>query len=281
MKKIIYVSMYTLLILVINIRIAASQITNSGFESWATGWSGFLDPVDWSTNNGQFPIASVIQSTGHSGSYAAKLRSASPIGLSGALYWYSPASAIKPTALSGFIKTNIVGPQDFLRIQLNVTDISANQIGSLDHYISNTGPLPWMQFNYTVNYTSSNTPNEYSISFIHGVVSGTTTGYAEIDDLTLTYLTALNEEITNAIPGVLMLDGNESETKRLVFDLLSKSSVIIEVFDITGKKIRNYQDVFESGHSEFTMEIGDFNSGIYVCFVQMGNIRKSFKFVRE
>jgi len=260
---------------------ASCQITNAGFENWAIGWSGYLDPVDWGTNNGTFSGPSVVQTPGQSGTYAVKLKSVAPLGLSGTISWYSPTSSIKPLALSGYLRRNLIGPQDFLRIQVNVNDAASNQIGALDQYIYGTGITPWTPFTYSITYTSSNTPDEYNISFLHGVISTTTTGFVEIDNVSLTYLTDLNEEVINSIPGVIMLKGDVPDTRRLLFDLMRKTSVTVEIFDISGKKVEKIGNDLDAGHQEMTLNISNLDQGMYICFVHSNSFSKSIKFVRD
>jgi len=255
----------------------AQIITNGDFEQWVPGAMG-LDPVGWFTNNGSALHPVIAQGSPHSGLYAVDFLtdSTGPGQYVGGSLNFSYLGNLRPIALSGFWKGQIQTFGDELAVSMYVFDNTFNTIGVGSDYIFTTMSA-WTAFNIPVNYSAPG--DAYQTLIAISLFSTVPGNVASMDDVTLTYTTGTNDLIDAHFPSAVVRPAACGD-QRLYIDLLSKSSIDIQVFNEFGQVLfsKQLQDV--SGHNELIIPSAGFNSGIYYCAVQGEGFRRSAKFFR-
>lgn len=257
---------------------AKSQwINNESFENWTVGISGFLDPDDWQTNNDAY--ASVIQTTGHTGTYACRLASfPGPSGIpDGGSINFSRLANLKPIGLSGFQRFNNAS-NDGLYITFNVYS-NITLLGNSILNITQNTPN-WTPFNMNVNYTIQTPPNGFEIIISYYPGGVTLNGYAEIDDLAMTYISGINDTITANFPSANLRAGQYVNSYNLFIDLLGASKLTTSLYNIQGKLLESKSENYLSGHHEMPIDISNYSKGLYIMKVALGNKQYSFKLNR-
>src|SRR5436190_13122166 len=106
----------------------AQNLTNTGFENWAIDSTGYYNPVDWYTSNGEAgSVPTVVQAPGRGSGYCAKLLSVPTINghYDGSMF-YLIIGNYRPKVLSGYWKGTLL-PGDLLTAEVNVYN------STLDH----------------------------------------------------------------------------------------------------------------------------------------------------
>lgn len=255
-------------------------LTNTGFELWATGPSGFPDPVGWTTSNGIAPNANVIQAAGRTGMYSANLVSVLDANsqVAQANLYFDYTGNLKPLVLSGYWKGNFLTPSNFLYVSVRVIDASFTEIGFGSAYSPQfTNVTNWIPFSDTINYSSANAPISTAIQFTLFSTSLSTTGF--VDDLTLTYTTVTGE--IEAIPLTdLFISSDVINNYFINLNLSSQQSFSINIFSADGKKISEKNYSLGSGNHQVPVYTNDLEAGIYFCRLQGESVNKVFKFVK-
>lgn len=275
-KNLLIITLFSFFLLHLS-NASAQILTNAGFESWATGQFGFLEPVGWQCNN-IFPTAVVAQGAGRTGSYSANIKSYFDGSDSyGGQIGYFYIGTLKPLVLSGYWRGNF-SSGNYLSAQVFVGDASSNPIGDgiLNSPTSNLAN--WTAFSDMITYTSTNTPASSIIQIVLNTNSASTSGY--VDDLQLTYVTGIGEIGTLHLLGAWLSHDVHSGNCILTVDLMSPSVFDVEVYDVMGKRVSAENYNLQSGHHEIPVSTdGQFNEGIYFCRVKGTNMDKTFKFI--
>ena len=263
-------------------KLQAQILTNGGFESWAAGPSGHLDPVGWDTNNDSSMQANVLQGSPRTGTYSCSLVSL-PDGFGGFLggsIYLSYLGQVRPLALSGWWRGNFSSnPNDGINITVAVTDTSFNLggVGTVNTPASTDLPN-WTYFTDTVNYTSSLPGNATNISISLSSNSASTNGY--VDDLVMTYVVGINEIIEAHFPSAVLRPDAQSLNHILYVDLLGPQAFQMNIFNIDGKKVYSRNFNLPGGHHEFAVPTEDLPRGMYLCSVTGNGMQRAVKFVR-
>ncbi|MEO8147050.1 MAG: hypothetical protein ABI723_05395 [Bacteroidia bacterium] len=271
--------LFTLLSLLLALSVFKTQgqiMTNGGFESW--GLQGlYMSPSGWITNNG-IPAEPIVgQGPAHSGNYSARLMSDTLMGsyIGGQVTLHYTGS-VKPLAVSGYWKGTMANIGDEVAGELYVYDASFNFIGVGSDYIYTT-LSNWTPFNLIVNYTSGNAAVSTDIIitlFCTGPGSD-----ADLDDLTMTYVTSTNDLITAHLPSAVMMPVLSTNNYKLYADVMSNAPLHIEVLNINGAKIYDYDEAGFTGHHEINIPADRFGNGMYICHVTGAGLESSLKFM--
>jgi hypothetical protein len=281
MKKIL--QCITILMMVSSTEIAISQtIPNAGFENWISGTNG-PEPQDWFSLNSIF-AGSVVQTPGHTGTYAVRLASVSDGSggiLGGGVTLNIGPVNYKPTGFTGYWKDFANGGIDEIAACMTVYDSSNNYINDHCTYTPLLSDVPtWTAFSVPVG-NSSNSATFYYLIDIHFVnISNVFTPYGDIDDLVLNYITGTEELSMSLMNNFSISCIIPFQKYQLNIDNLKNTPLNIELIDVTGKKHFNVQDNFSAGHSEFPIDLTDYASGIYFCKVSGEKINKQFKIIK-
>ena len=268
MKKFFYINIITCVFLLSST--IFSQIPNAGFENWTNG-----NPDSWSTtNNSQF--TNVTQSNdAHSGSYSAEGTVASISGFTVAPVLSSEFSySGRPTTFSGYYKFTSVS-SDSLEITIALFK-NGNAIGGGVFHTS-TNANSYTQFNISLIYVSSDTPDSAGIGIFIGPSVGLHSGSTfYIDDLSFTGgATAVNEN-TNQTPISFELNQNYpnpfNPTTTIEYQIPKQSHVTLMVFDILGNQVSDLVNKNEpAGKYSVNFNASKLSSGIYFYRIDAGN----------
>lgn len=260
----------------------SQTIPNSGFENWAMGTSGFLDPLGWTTTNGTLP-SSIVQTTGRTGTYAVKLKSVSN-GTGGIDGGYleihvGPTIGYYPTQLSGYWKAQTLGGLDQLTACIYVYDTAGNYISDQCTYTPWTSNVPnWTPFNSAVGGGVIN--GFFTITLSFGNLSTSTSTYGEVDDLSLTILTDLGEQIVKIMDHAYISTIIPFKKYSLNIDLLKDIGLKIDIINTNGQIIQTSTNNYRPGHHEKEINLDAFPNGIYMCHIYGEKIHQQFKLIK-
>jgi len=257
-----------------------SQIlTNAGFETWATGSSGYPDPANWTTNNSA-GNQKVKQAAGRTGTYSVNLVSVSDGsgGYRGGRINFYYSGSQKPTALTGYWKGNFLSSGDEMKLYIEVENPIFSLIGSGTLFTPHsTNITAWTAFNCPINYTTSDPVAAVTVEFDLWYTTSLNTSVF-LDDLAMTFATGIETQ-TVYLLGASLNHDFQSGNYFLTVDFLFPSSFDVEIFDVMGKKVytRNYS--FPNGHYEIPFSTSQFREGVYQCRIKGKNMDRTFKFV--
>lgn len=259
--------------------VSGQIISNGGLETWATGTSGYLDPVGWITDNAA-GYHLVLQAPGRTGNYSAHLVSILDGSNydGGSIYFYY-SGALKPLVLSGYWKGNFTTTANWITIAVTVADASSATIGSGAVYSpTSTNITSWLPFNCTINYTSSNAPVTTVLVFNLLTTAAITDGY--LDDLSLTYITGIGEIQTVHLLGASLNYDFQSGNYFLNTDLFTASSFDVNIYDVSGRKVYSKNYNLPDGHREIPVLTQQLPRGIYLCRILGDKMDKTIKFIK-
>jgi len=255
----------------------AQIIPNSGFENWATGGSGYLEPVGWITNNTSLDSARVVQAQGRSGDYCVNFLSI--YGGSGGPYGgsieFNFGGSMRPILLSGYWKTNFVTASNGISANLYVFDSTLTPFGwaSVGTFASLSN---WTEFSDSISYVSQATA--YSFKIVIGIYSTSPTSIGYVDDLDLTYITSTNEiQTTHLLNSYISSD---LENHSLHLNLPFPQSFTTTIFSADGKKVSQKNYSLSGGQHQISLSTENLSQGIYFCRVVGEGVNKSFKFIK-
>ena len=279
MKKQIHVY-FTFAIVLLSLTASKAQLfPNPGFENWTLDTnSTFFEPDGWISNNYP-PSASVVQTSGHSGSHAVRLKSiqSSPGTISGGQIDFFGPTNIKPLTISGFWKYLNAGTLDGLFIDMNVKS-QGTTVGSVTAHTPGASLSNWAPFSATLAYTGANFPDYVTIIIYFSPTSTSSlNGYGDIDDLTLTYLAGINDTVVAKFPSANILPGTTSNNYRLLIDLLAGTKMTTQIFDLQGKMLNSQTENLSGGHQEIPVDFSEYAAGQYLYIVTLGGKVHHFK----
>jgi len=254
------------------------QIPNAGFENWTSG-----NPDNWSTtNNPQF--TNILQSNdAHSGSYSAEGTVASFSGFSVAPVLSSEFSySGRPTNFSGYYKFTSVN-SDTLDIAVALFKNGNTIGGGIFH--THTSANSYNQFNISLIYVSSDTPDSAGIGIFIGPTVGAHSGSTfYIDDLSFSGgATAVNENPAH-VPDKFRLMQNYpnpfNPSTNISYQLPKSSFVTLKVYDILGNEITTLVNEEKSpGTYSINFNASNLPSGIYFYIIQAGSFHQVNKMI--
>lgn len=158
------------------------------------------------------------------------------------------------------------------------TILSANITGGNAVY-------PWNRLIVDMSsaYTSNETPDSAYIliapSINNGAAAQNTT--LVLDDVKLVNYTASQSEIDDHFVGDISLSPNPMTSRaKLKYQINTKTNVKVDLYDITGKHIKNVLDEEQNyGNYNVDVERGDLPAGVYFCKIQTGSYTKTIKLV--
>ena len=280
-RKNLLINMLFIFFLLQHQTVSSQIITNGGFENWATGTSGYQDPVGWSTNNVNSFAPLVMQAAGRTGTYSVNLTSVSNGigGYFGGGINLSYSGSLKPLSFSGYWKGNFLTSSTAMNITVSVSDASSNSIGAGNITTPASANITsWTPFSFNVNYSSSNAPATTLVLVQLSTSSATTSGY--LDDLSLTYITAIGEIQTAHLLGASLNYDFQSGNYFLNADLLAPSSFDVTIYDVNGRKVCSKNYSLQNGHHEIPVSTQQLPHGIYLCRILGDSMGKAIKFVK-
>lgn len=158
------------------------------------------------------------------------------------------------------------------------TILSANITGGNAVY-------PWSRLIVDMSgaYISNETPDSAYVLIAPSINNGAATQNTTLvlDDVKLVNYTASQSEIDNHFVGEVSIAPNPMTTKaNLSYTINTKTTVKIDLYDITGKHIKNVLTEEQNyGSYNVDVERGDLPAGVYFCKVQTGSYTKTLKIV--
>lgn len=259
---------------------ANAQIPNNGFENWTSG-----EPNNWITDNIPGVLVPVTQSAeAHSGSSSVKLTVLNSGGGPYLAYIYTASTTnvgFIPGSLTGFYKfspaviSSVVG--------IAVALYKNNQtIGGGTNTLN--GAAAYTQFYVPLSYSSTEIPDSLYIFIAvdDSSISGSTGSTANIDDLSFSNATGVNEEFNS--PLTFQMKQNYpnpfNPSTKIQYTIPEASFVTLKVFNILGKQVDQLiNEDQNAGTYRAVFDAKDFPSGIYIAKLSAGNYTKTIKMI--
>lgn len=265
-----------------------SQIPNADFENWYTDSMGRLSPVDWDCSNTDISPAttSVFQDVGYVGNYSAKFISVPGSGVIAAggylnLIDYPYSNPTRPASLKGYWKVNNPGNNhDLFSVRVYLYNSTHSLIGTGTTISPTSSSIGnWTAFTSTINYTTGDPVSEYILQISWFPGSSNQSGYAYIDGLSFNIPTGINEfDPSNK----LSLNQITAGSYMLNFTLPSQSKVNVELFDLTGRKVKEISNaVYPAGEKSILVDVATLKSGIYLCRYASGDVVRTIRLVKD
>lgn len=253
----------------------AQLVDNSSFEDWSvSATTGRLVPDGWESSDDDYTFASVVQSTGHTGTYSTRLKYVGTDAAYVSIY-AGPVTA-KPFAVTGYWRDKTGGSTDQGSCTLFVYDSLSQEDGSTHTPFLSEIPN-WQQF-ICIAPVNSLTHPPYYFDIRLSCEAINASSWVDVDDITL-LLTGVDE--LDATLGNYSISPSVSSGKfQVSYCTLRTTPVSISVFDITGNKIRDvFNGVSRLGNHSVNMELDNLNSGIYFCRIDTDKGGKTVKFI--
>ncbi len=262
-----------------------SQITNNGFENWATDSSGNINPVGWETSNNPSYISVDSVTPGHSGSYAMRVKTVYIImgGVPGAAILQTGFSFTQtPTRFGAWVRSTIMpGDTAYLIVGLTKGDTVVAATDSCTFKIDSS----YAQFTYLefpLRITTSTLPDSLYIMVATSLTSNPQFGTELIvDDMAfLNPVTTVSPE--KNLPGSFRLLQNypnpfNPETV-IGFQLSAATAVKLTIHDLLGRTMATLVDeTVSAGSHQAVWNASGFPSGMYFYRLQTGsgvNVKK-------
>jgi hypothetical protein len=277
------ITLISFVVMILSLQTQAQILTNGGFESWATGPSGYLDPVGWTTSNNVNFQANVIQAPPRlTGNYSCALISV-PDGFGGFLggtVSISYSGSVKPLTISGYWKgTFNATANDGINVTITVMDSTFNISGIANFNTPPSSILPnWVYFSDTITYSNALPAAQTDLILTLSSNSVNTNGY--LDDLSMTYVVGIDDIIEAHFPSAVIRPDAQGLNHILYIDLLSPQSFCVNIFNIDGKQVYLRDFNLPNGHYEFSIPTENLPKGMYLCSVKGNGMQRSVKFVK-
>lgn len=256
---------------------AFSQIPNGDMEDWANTGLGYLEPVGWSTGNIPGNDPCVLKSTGHSGNFAAKMKTIDYSGSNygGFLLLNNFPITQKPVTFSGFFKMHVVKPEDEIFAILDVYDSSGNSISNA-YYETGEGIefTNWTPFAW--NFADcTGIPATMDIAIY--IYTDSLETYGELDDMDVTFFDGI-DEFSNTLTSLSVSPSGANGDMDLHFSVAGKSEIQFEIFDMTSRRITTLPGG-RYGLGTYTVPFHlRTGSGIYLLRASGSNGQKTIRF---
>ncbi len=281
MKRLVLVFLFTLVLFP---ALAAAQIPNAGFETWAGG-----EPASWTTTNYVDYYVPVTQTTAaHSGSSALK---GAVVSYFTYLYppyvWSGFPIAQRYSTLTGWYTFTPVGGDSLY----GWAAVFKSGIPIAYGFFGNTAAhSTYTQFNATLNYFLSGTPDSCAIWLGIAGSTGNSSNYHNgsmftIDDLSLSgTATGIAEQPTQ--PSAFALNQNFpnpfNPSTVIRYQLAGAGPVRLTVYDILGREVATLVDgIQQQGIHEARFDGGGLSSGIYLYRLQTAGFIQQRKMILQ
>ena len=256
----------------------AQNLTNTGFENWTVDSTGYLNPVDWFTSNGEeIGLPNVVQGAGRSSGYSAKLLSMpTDSGYTGGSLVYLLVGNYRPKVFSGYWKGTLF-PGDYLIAGVSVFNSTFDHLAYGLTYDSVSIP-DWIPFQVNIDSFFPGVAVESFIDIFLEPTSASSVAY--VDDVALTYTTSTGDLQTIMLMSSTLNCESQSGQCLLDFDLYKSALLEISLFSSEGKVIMKSLREFGNGHYEIPVIISDLAHGIYFCRITGEGINKTYKLMR-
>jgi|GEM_PF-2114434 len=257
-----------------------AQIPNPSFENW-----GDPDPVGWTTSNAAAP--SVLQSgDAHAGVSAARLESfsASQLVFGGTLISEEFLQTTTEQALRGWYKASFQGG-DNLSIGAFINNTMDEPVQTGNGTLTGSTSV-YTQFSVDMVTVGAGSPGTAVISLIiygpGGSFIGATLGTnVLVDDLSWGASVGIEEVVAAGTKFESVYPNPTNGNPALVqFNLAQSSEVVLEVFDITGKKVLGLlNQKMSPGHYRAEMNTESLTAGVYFCRMIVNGSVQTIRFV--
>jgi Secretion system C-terminal sorting domain len=246
-----------------------AQLVNGGFENWTTV-SVVSNPDGWlSSNSTSTPQAVTPASPGHSGQKCAKLSAAGGSQNPGGVAQYISAAGQDISTISYYLKGSFSATDSIIVGAVSMAaDSSILSIAS-GLYVGSQVTSAWTMKTETAINIASGTPAILEVIILVSGNAGST-GYAEVDDVNLSTVTAVveqNPSASNMIQQAFITD----HSLQLNLNDNVHGLVTLDVMSLTG--VRVYSQQFAASTSE-RFDLSQLSSGIYIVQVGQGNRRE-------
>ncbi|HXX65362.1 MAG TPA: T9SS type A sorting domain-containing protein [Bacteroidota bacterium] len=268
MKRIVLVFSATLLFPLI----AAAQIPNASFETWANGL-----PSGWTTTNiSPFAVPVTETTIAHSGSAALQ---GTVVSLSGVaayppLIWSEFPISQRYATFSGWYMFTPIGGDSLYGWLIVTNNGSALGYGFFNE---KTVRGSYLQFNVPITYFVSGVPDSCEIFFgILGSSANNDTVHVgstfRLDDLALSGTATAVAQVAQ-VPHTYALEQNYpnpfNPSTVISYDLASTGTVRLTVYDILGREVERLVDGIQSaGSHQVRFDGNGLSSGVYIYRLQ-------------
>lgn len=258
-----------------------AQLPNTGFESWATGPGGYLDPVGWTTNSDIANFQMVQQAPGHTGTYCAQLnyKPLSTIPWDGGVITFnSGPTALKPQSFTGWWKTVNHSFAAQLVSHVTVWDANSSVMGSGVAYTNSISGNPnWTQFTVNVGYSNNNAVGFFEVDVWCEPPASPFYGF--VDDVNLTYVTGLEENASSSPVQASYIAPNNHHSHDLHLLSSENFSARVRIMDVEGRELYNHDEQLTQGRQVVTLPTAEFKDGLYFCVIDGKSFANKSKFV--
>ncbi len=269
---------------------STAVVPNGDFETWSV--LHYEEPVSWFTPNQsllQNPALPVTKTTDrHSGAFAARIENvnstmgfqhgymlAGPQGNTGMLPGF-PVSQ-RDTVFSGFYKFTPVSNDTLM---IGVTMFSGGVQVGWGYYQNDTATVVYKPFAVHINYDFlfTGVPDSATIIAAAFVGGGSPHGNSVllVDDLSLSSTSASVGTITKNSPNVFVYPNPAHEYTTIGYVLEKPSSVLIDIYDVSGKWIETINNTEESsGAHLLKYNLTHLSNGFYSITVIINGMRQT------
>ncbi|MEY2829674.1 MAG: hypothetical protein RIQ33_1532 [Bacteroidota bacterium] len=278
-KNLIKISLIILFVVVLKSSFAQT-IPNAGFENWTTTGS-YSDPDNWMTQNSTTSASNVYTAEkgtpGSPGTSYLKLTSKTvgmrvTNGTASSRFAYNQRSANFIGKWQHMISGTSQGSVD---IQFTRWDagMSKNMPVASGHVVLSGMAMSWAAFNIPMVYSDSlNMPDSCSITFAASGFQPADGDYLWVDDLSFSGTVAMASginQIDDNIKSVELFPNPSFTTIKLKYNLTNPSTIIIKLFDVTGKQITTlYNGQAIIGKNELAIDCTTLNQGLYIVKIE-------------
>jgi len=280
--KVIMMKIYTSVFALVMASAVVAQIPNASFENWSDG-----DPVGWMTTNGISP--SVLQvSDAHAGSLAARLETYEMISMNFGSSLNSdpfPQTTFEGS-LRGWYKANFVGGDR--AIAAGYFESGGGEVLKAAIAMINSSTNVYTEFIGPTIDIAAGTPATARVAILiyppgEDMTSQVSQGtWVQVDDLSWGSAVSVEEmDATGTVLETIYPNPTNGNPALVQFNMSSPGHVLLEVFDLTGKKVSTVlNQVMPTGHYRAEMNTTEFAAGVYFCrMVVDGQLVHTLRFV--